>query len=181
LRFEPPNVFQSNVWIDTGTKVRQIGSTLSLHFDFNTLSIKPYITWQKSELLNFSPYLVSPQVNSEFNIHTVSDSVHTATPSWYGGLTMDWQPLNKLNIYINPYFFGKNTYYYLRLIEVPNSKQYYADIPAQILLNIKVGYQIDKRLNLFVNVRNLFSHRNYQHFHTDRIQPSYLFGINFEM
>lgn len=179
--FQPPLLIQQSKYEDTDIQIKQLGTTISVEVLLPKLSFKPFITLQKSNLINFSPFYVTPEVNKLKNINTTIDTAHVATPSYFGGFTLNYQLSKKINVYLNPYIFGQSTYFYLKGIRNPNEPQYLADIPAQMLLNIKASYQIDKRLNLFVNIRNLFSNNNYQHFHTDRMQPLYLLGFNFEM
>lgn len=180
-QFQPPLVIQTSIYTNLPVKIQQMGLTLSCDFEWSKFYFKPFITFQQSKLQNFSPYLITPGVNSEKNIEKTVDTTHLATPKFFGGIVLNYQVSDRINIHLSPYFLGKSTYFYLKSVRNLNAPQYSTDIPAQILLNAKIGYQIDKRLNLFVNVRNLFSNKNYQHFHTDRIQASYLVGFNFEM
>lgn len=161
--------------------VKQYGLTMATDIALSRLNVKAFITFQQSRLLNFSPFYVTSQVNSQKNITTVTDTTHVATPPYFGGFSLNYPFSKKISIFLNSYFFGKSTYFYLKSIRNPNEPQYLAEIPAQMLLNMKLSYQIDKKLNLFINIRNLFSNANFQHFHTDRMRPLYLLGLNFDM
>jgi iron complex outermembrane receptor protein len=174
-------ISQTSRYENTDLSIRQKGMTFTGEVVLPKLNFKTYITFQQSNLINFSPNYVVPEVNRQRNITTLTDTVHTATPPYFGGLILNYYLSKKMQVYINPYFFGQSTYFYLKAIRNTNEPQYFANIPSQILLNIKLSYQIEKRLNLFINLRNLFSNQNFQHFHTDRMRPLYLVGLNFEM
>ncbi|MEM9831419.1 MAG: TonB-dependent receptor [Bacteroidota bacterium] len=74
------------------------------------------------------------------------DLDHQATPTFYGGLQFNYQPISKLNINLTSFYYGDQAFSNVRGD---------TDIDGKILFNAKVGYQVTDFLNVFVNTRNL--------------------------
>ena len=100
------------------------------------------------------------------------DFKHEATPSFWGSVGVDYKPIDKLNIFTNAYFYGKQTF--LNQYDTYN-------IDSKVLLNLKANYQLSKSLSLFVNMRNLLNDDKNEFAAMDDIGGLYLAGINFKL
>src|SRR5690606_13213542 len=102
--------------------VDQLGTSISLNFVLNKLQIKPFVTFQKTTLNDYSPYLntgdATPSPNNEndpanhnLNSGKGLESNHKFTPKAYGGAFINYNISAKFNLNINSYWFGKQTFY----------------------------------------------------------------------
>ena len=163
----------------------QQGLTLQIDWNTDKVTFRPFITFQHTRIKNFTPYLVDPAVDSINNITQTTHIDHQATPGFYGGFVLNYQPFKRLNINLNSYFMDKHIINVREFenqgilnpgIEINNE----VAIKRTFLANINIRYNVSPQITLFGNFRNLFSGR-FQHFQTDIIKPSYLFGFNFDL
>lgn len=156
------NYFSAN---NISVKPNQISSTVSINYvPVTNLQIKPFITYQKAELVDYDFYSGESGKDS---IVTVSNEW---TPSVFGGIYINYSPIKKLNINLNTYFFSKGTFYFLY------DKTW--QIENQIILNARVSYDIHKNISVFANVRNLSLAKNTVQFaFADNIKPLVLGGL----
>lgn len=166
-------------------KVRQAGATINFDLVFARLKLTPFVTVQQTELKNFSPSNRSQTYDSTQSYLNTYDLTHEGTPAFYGGLNVLYVPITGLQVYLNTFFFGKHAFYGSVMaapgapIDLSTAPK--AEVKAQALLNAKVSYKIKDQVKLFINIRNLFSGNNPQHFHTDRIRPIALFGFGIDL
>jgi hypothetical protein len=101
-----------------------------------------------------------------------------ATPSFYGGLTIDYKPIDKLGIFASVYFFSAHKIIHNRA-EVTDQlglpKKY--EIPAKAILNLKVSYKIYKENSVFINARNLLNTDSNEFAFSDPVKGIYLIGV----
>lgn len=179
--FIPPRITYTNTTEQIPLRVKQQGLTFSVDYTSQNLSIRPYITIQKTDLFDHSPYKVDPALNPDKNWQTLADRKHLATPSFFGGILINYQPIKKLNINLHAYFFDEHELSHVVETTVFNDTGGgIATISRHLLGNTKLSYQLNSKLSSFVSVRNLFSNK-FQYFYTDPIQTNYWFGINFEL
>lgn len=165
------------------TEVEHLEATFTLDYQSKTFSVRPYITLQKTTLKKFSPYHNSTTVNPVNNLDLELELDHEATPSFYGGMVVNYRPVSALNINANLFFYDDH-----RFINnlTQESEQFGfedelgAGIDGRFILNAKVMYSLNSQLKVYANARNLFSN-TYQHYFTDFIRPSYYFGFHFEL
>lgn len=169
----------------------QNGVTLAVNWVSlkNTLNIKPFVTLQKTEWLNYSPYYITPEAaeadsKPNYSTQTQSDVESKATPKVYGGFYANYAPTGKWNINLNGYLMSEYEIFTANTSETQQAP--YTEFPASYLdgkfiLNAKLGYQITKSLNLFVSARNAFNEDGREYFGTDKIGAMYLGGLNFNL
>jgi len=156
----------------------QIGVTISLNYYIKKLSIKPFLTWQQTQIKKHSSHLMTPEFTSLNPIYgdkhylDTKDIRHKATPNWYGGLNINFKPISKWNIGLHTYFMSKQEFYASR-------KSY--DVGNKIIGNIKLGYHLNPQVTLFSSVRDITNTNQAEYFYTDPIQTSYWVGLNFNL
>lgn len=169
---------------DLDLKAVQSGLTLAVNWVTfeNKINIKPFITLQRTEWLNYSPYFISPEANPDYSTKLQNDIHSKATPDVFGGFYANYTPADKWNINLNGYymsefeiFTGSTSQY-----QTPPYNEYPASkIDGKFILNAKVAYQLTKHINVFANARNAFNNDSREYFGTDKIGAMYLGGLNF--
>ena len=163
--FDPvDNVIRAeSVEVNLDAVGKQIGATFSLNWVPNTnLVIKPFITLQKTDVENL------------IGDDDVEDG---ATPNYYGGAFINYKPINKLNIGLNPYFMASQELYHTSDL-VRTSTEGIKD--ALLILNAKIAYSITDKLDVYFNARNVGSDTR-QHYGTDTISGTYLGGLSYNL
>lgn len=176
---QPPTLNTEIRVLNTETTAEQIGGTLNLNFTRNKLEFRPFITIQHTRLNNFSPYLVSPLVDPDFNLTTTSNIKHRTTPDFYGGFVINYRPNQQLNFNINTYYFGEHNLFTDEEATLFAEGTEGAEVKARMIVNARVGYNFYRRFTIFGTVRDLFSN-NFEHYFTDKVRASYFFGFNLE-
>jgi iron complex outermembrane recepter protein len=152
--------------------VNQWGATASVNVVSNTWQIRPFVTVQKTNVSGFVEY------NPYMATREVADGEHTSTPRVFGGAFMNWQPVSRLNLNLNSYFFAQHTMYALQdafteSAGAPLSKE--RQVEGKLLLNLKAAYRVQEKLDVFVGGRNLLNQNTREYYGTDRM-GSQLFG-----
>ena len=143
----------------------------ALNFNLNR-----FFTYQETNVENQPTGLSVPEVNPVYNIVNTVSEEHLSTPNFYGGLYLNWIPIDKLNINVNPYYMSSYTMYH------PNDlvgDTTIGEMGGNILVNAKVSYQFLNDLRIYANARNLFSGDQAQFYGTDVVKPMILGGISF--
>jgi len=146
-----------------GMKPRMLGGTISLTASPNDdFRIQAFVTIQNT---NVAGYEFREDPANPLRVTRTTDFNHLATPSYYGGIIVNYTPLDKLNINLNGYFYGAQT------LEFSNgiSENVKMPVDANFLLNATVGYQILDGLQIFANGRNLLGGGQRQYGFADRI------------
>lgn len=99
----------------------------------------------------------------------ISEQEHKATPSYFGGFSINYTPIEKLNIFASSYFYGKQ--------EFTNQYGTY-EIDAKTIINLKVSYKIYKQNTLFINARNLLNSSSPEFGFLDETSGVYLIGLD---
>ncbi len=161
----------------------QYGLTLSMNYVATTkFHLKPFVTFQTTRVkdrpiaaINSLPY---DPVTNPTNIYTTEDGQNRSTPSVYGGLVANYEPIRKLRIDVNTYFFSNHTLYSdSDLVRDPVSGV--NNIDGKVLLNAKVGYNLFDDLDLYVNGRNLIGATSREFYGGDNTSRSILLGISY--
>ncbi|MFW5760539.1 MAG: TonB-dependent receptor plug domain-containing protein [Cyclobacteriaceae bacterium] len=167
------------------TDIRMNGATLSANMGFEKLMLKPFITWQQSQLIDFARYHIAPEADpsAEKNTSVTENKTHESTPSLFGGFMLNWMPLKKLNINLNSYFFTASTQYHEQdnLVRRQEISSGINQLDGKFQLNTRIGYQINYNLDLFVTGRNIMNQDSREFYGSDIISRSFFAGLNFKL
>jgi hypothetical protein len=94
---------------------------------------------------------------------------HKATPSFFGGFSVNYTPIEKLNIYASGNFYSKQTY------KTSNGT---FEVDPKFTMNCKVSYKVWKDNAVFVNARNAFGNSKREFAWMDRTKGCYLVGLD---
>ncbi len=98
-----------------------------------------------------------------------NDYEHKSTPSYYGGLSLTYRPIKKLEILPNAYFYGDQTF----------ENQYgNIDIDSKIIFNTKVSFKPTDNLTFHVTGKNLFNQDSNEFAYMDKIPTMVFTGVN---
>jgi iron complex outermembrane recepter protein len=162
-------------------KAQQIGGTISVNYmPKSNLLIKPFITWQSTELYDYAPDLYE-------NPDSLIDASHTHDPEFYGGLVVNYSPIPKVNANLNLYFYTEQTHDYRDItVAIPypppgTSRKYVrnVDIKGKVLFNGKVAYEVGRDVKLFISGRNITGAEAYEFAYGDKAATIFTGGIQF--
>ncbi|MBO7144638.1 MAG: TonB-dependent receptor plug domain-containing protein [Salinivirgaceae bacterium] len=94
---------------------------------------------------------------------------HKATPSFFGGFSVNYKPIEKLSIYASGNFYSKQTF------KTSNGA---FETDPKFTMNCKVSYKVWKDNALFVNARNAFGDKKQEFAWTDETKGCYLVGLD---
>ncbi|MFT3737462.1 MAG: TonB-dependent receptor plug domain-containing protein [Breznakibacter sp.] len=164
------------------TESHQYGITAKLDYVVNQkLNLSVFGTMQKTYLKNFevsdSSYFTGLTGGSIDRQTLESNPVnlsleHTYTPAFYGGGTLNYQPAPKWNIHSSVYMYGRQKTFY----EVMGTFKW-LQINPKAIANLKVSYDVNRWIQVYVNARNIVDDRSKEFVFTDDIGGSYLAGI----
>jgi iron complex outermembrane recepter protein len=171
---------------------RQFGVTIAFDYIVDKWQIKPFVTFQKTSLLDYSPYGNSPNApalpsnNSNpavYNIYSNAGTTinHLATPSYFGGFYINWAASSKVNCNVNGYFFGESTELEASNLTYHDGSRGVQHVPATVLLNAVVSYKIAAGFTVFGNVRNILDQRQVEFYKGDSPAFMAFAGLNFEL
>ncbi|QHT65694.1 TonB-dependent receptor [Rhodocytophaga rosea] len=169
--------------------VRQLGTTISVNYVLNRLQVKPFLTFQKTTLYDYSKYsntadafpTASNNGNAaEYNMYSGlgTKMKHQFTPAVFGGAYINYQVSQKLNINVNPYYYSAQTFYHQDNLTFHDNTRGIEHIDPKLLLNATVNYSPVKPISLFVTVKNLLNNSNSEYYRTDRIGSMILVGAS---
>ncbi len=169
-------------YIPLDLKAKQTGATFSFNFaPSSKVQLRAYATVQQTKLENydkklspayfdmntFTPYL--PQTES-------MDVTHKQTPAIYGGVTGNFRPVEKFNLYTGIYYLGAHTYRHDYASYDEANGEF--EVAGRALVNLKASYNIFKNNSIFINARNVFNSKGQEFGFADEIGGLYLAGIN---
>jgi iron complex outermembrane receptor protein len=174
-----------------GLHTRQAGVVITLDLAIGNLQVKPFVTFQKTNLLDYSPFSSSasapPLFSNNFNPAVYNNNSNKGTiiadlgtPSYFGGAYINYKAGKKFNINVNTYFFGSNTQTEINNMVYRDGSRGVQNIPPVFLLNATIHYKVISRLSAFVNFRNILNDRTVQFYKGDPPAFMFLGGINFE-
>ncbi len=156
--------------INLPTEATQWGVTLSANFVPSAqVQVKPFVTWQATQVTDL-PTTTSAQFTD------LVDDTHHSTPSFYGGAFVNYAPYRKLNVNVSAYFFSQHTIYHVEDLRRPSME---GQIAGKLLTNAKVSYEVAKKLDFYVNGRNLLGNDSREYYGTDRIGRMLLGGVSY--
>ena len=168
-------------------KAIQTGATLSANWVIGKFQIKPFITFQQTNLKKVPVYRDADSVSATQNVHVTTDKKDAATPNYYGGAYINYAATSRLNINVTGYYYSNYTYsniynllYNTPTNPTPNPDAGIAKVNGKVLINAKVSYKFFNKLDLFIAAKNIMNNTGYEFAHTDKILPTFLVGGNFE-
>ena len=184
LQFTPPTTLILDYsYINNDLKVAQTGATFNVNWaPSSAIKLRFFGTVQQTKLENYdkkvSPVIIDPGSGTlELPTYDRQDTEHTRTPSFFGGATANWRPIDKLSVFAHLYYMGEQTYRH-DMASV-NEEIGSTTIDPRTIFNLKIGYEVINGVNLFVNGRNIFNSEQDEFGFTDQIGGLYLAGINF--
>jgi iron complex outermembrane recepter protein len=174
--------------------VWQQGVTASVNYVNKSFQIKPFVTFQRTTLYNYSVYPFLPEsanqpkngMNAqENNIYSGEGSVtnHKFTPSAFGGAFINYQVSSKFNVNLNPYFFAHHTFYHNEHLVRLDGQYGAGHIPSRLFMNASLSYSPIKQVSFSLTGRNLLTSRAQanarEHYNSDRMGRMLLIGATF--
>lgn len=119
---------------------------------------------------------------------------HKGTPSFYGGLSVDYTYQKKLNVNSSFYFYGEQTMLHNKINDIGRYSDEYIDkqdnykpelfkdaytMEPKVIMNLKVSYKFYKENSVFFNARNLLNDSKKEFAYMDEVKGMYLVGVNF--
>ena len=144
--------------------------------------IKPFGTWQKTEVKNLQTALISEALQQAagipFGLGTTVDTDHNQTPVFFGGLYLNYKPTEKLNINFNPYYSSQQsqTTSYNSVIGFSPYTQA-GKIDNKFIANASISYKASERITLSLTGRNFLANDSKEYFGGSRTGALYLIGI----
>ncbi|UII32017.1 TonB-dependent receptor [Fulvivirga ulvae] len=161
-------------------KAKQNGVTLSANYvASNKFQVKPFITYQKTEVEDLPTGYRTANVDPVNNINNTVDVDNDQTPSLFGGLYLNYKPVKNLNINLNPYYMGEQNQYSFYSLSNPASD--IGEIDSKLILNAKIGYDITKNINIYLNARNLADNDSREFIGADRNGRLLLGGVRVQL
>lgn len=117
------------------------------------------------------------------------DTYNKSTPSLFGGLSVDYTPIEKLSVFGTLYYYSSqsietnkvdvtndvtNSSYFTGGVGVPDMYK----VKAKLIPTLKVSYKVWNENSVFVNARNFLGTTNKEFAYTDRIGATYLVGLS---
>ncbi|MCU4157618.1 TonB-dependent receptor [Carboxylicivirga sp. A043] len=173
---------------NASVKATQTGLTASVFYAPSTkLQLKAFGTVQKTELEDQSvrevPMMILPESGIFENPqYKLVDQTHKHTPGFFGGMTANYRPIEKLNVFVGMNYYSKQTYTHDYAFSqyhfLTDQGSGVAEVKANTTVNAKVSYKIYKNSSIFVNARNLFNSKERQFGFADEMAGLYLVGFN---
>jgi iron complex outermembrane receptor protein len=175
----------------------QLGFTASLHYAVNEkLNLKAFGTYQQTELKDFdkkdTPLIIDP--TNSYSVtnptSTKANQTHEESPAFYGSITANYKPIEKLNVFVSINYTASHKYthdyhvsqyrYWSNQVGVATPDGI-ANIPASTLVNLKASYKVYKNSSVFINVRNVFNNTDPEFGFADKTGQLYLAGFNIDL
>lgn len=159
----------SLVYKNIAIESKQIGFTGSINVTVsNNLLLKLFGTIQRSDLSNYAP---QPDKKPD----SLISKENSWTPTYYGGLSLTYQPFRKIVFYSDLYTYGGQTY--SRYVS-PFGENGTTHIDTKYIVNAKLSYKFWKENSVYINVRNLIGDNKKEFAFADDIGALYLVGLH---
>lgn len=163
-------IHDERLYQNLDVKSKQIGVTASIDVVISKkFNFGGFFTWQKTDLENYAP---DPDNKRDSTI----SFEHKWTPSFYGGIKMNYYPTDKLSVFSNLYFYSEQEF--LRYKSPVLGEENTATVKAKAILNLKVSYKLWKNNAIFVNIRNLLHDDSHEFAFSDKIGAKYFVGLS---
>jgi iron complex outermembrane receptor protein len=171
--------------------VHQMGTTISLTAVVNKFQIKPFVTFQKTTLKDYSPYFntadAAPSAgngfdpaNNNLNSGKGTETDHKFTPKAFGGLYLNYAASAKFNMNLSTYWFAQHTFYQMDNTEYQDGIHGVEHIDGKAIVNAKVSYSPIKMLSIFVNGKNLLNRKSVEYYRGDATARMILGGVSLQ-
>jgi iron complex outermembrane recepter protein len=172
-------------------QVEQLGTTVSMTVVVDKFQIKPFVTFQKTTLKDYSQYFgtsdASPAkknnfdpANNNVNSGIGTETDHKFTPKAYGGAHINYGMSSKFNFNVSAYWFGKQTFYYQDNTEFNDGIHGVGNIEGKAIVNAKASYTPVNGLSIFVNGKNLLGKKSVEYYLGDATPMMVLGGVSFD-
>lgn len=181
----PPPAELTLVSENLDVKATQTGVTVAATFLFNKISFKPSVTYQQTDLTDFSPYNVEyhPIMYPERHSKVLTNQESEFAPNIFGGFSLNI-PVSKWNINFSGYYYDEYQLAGINSFNVETSELRptpYDNISGKFLVNANVGYNLSKKCRIFLNGRNLLASDAREANASDRIGRSVFAGFNISL
>jgi len=178
--FTMPVVNPNNTLIATFANVPmksyQFGLTGSLDVVINRkLRVKAFGTLQNTSLTDWLTKVDHSAYGYDTTVFAYVDKNHKATPTFYGGITANYAPTEKMNVFANVYYYTKQSFLY---DDATTNRIEMVDIDAKAIVDLKISYKVWKNNSVYVNARNLLNDSNREFAFGDQGKGMYLIGLN---
>lgn len=171
--------------------VEQFGTSISLTIAVGKFQLKPFVTFQKTELNDYSPYFstqtADPSASNNFdpanyNINSGMGSKkdHKFTPHAYGGTYINYRINSKFNINLNTYWFSRQTFYHENNIAYNDGIHGVEHIQRKVIVNARFAYTPIQSLSIFITGKNLLDNASVEYYRGDVPQRTVLAGLTFD-
>jgi len=162
-------------------KANQFGLGLTLDYEFNdSFKAKVFGTYQKTNISGRKDIDIE-LTNIQFDTNPAGDILTTtisnkvnptqwsedATPSFFGGFSLNYKPNKKWSFNTDAYIYSKHefanyNYYKLNDLENLENNKSQMDIKTNMILNAKTLYQLNKNTSVNITAKNILgNHREY--------------------
>jgi outer membrane receptor protein involved in Fe transport len=155
----------------------QYGLTVSLNWAINDFKFKPFVTVQQTTARHYAPFANTPDASPVFaqtnpamnNIYSGlgTRSTVNAAPRWFGGFTADYPVSSQLNINLSGYYYSTHTITHATNIVFNDGVHGIDHIPAKMILNTSLSYEVMKGLQLTLTGKNLLNNKSREFYKTD--------------
>jgi iron complex outermembrane receptor protein len=171
--------------------MQQLGITVSITWNSKKLQLKPFVTIQQSTVKNYAPFLSMPDAGigimqnddpAQYNIYSRMGAKETLkkAPSVFGGATVNYIPCSKLNINLAGYYYSAQTHDHISKLLFDDGIRGTDNIPAKLILNANISYEVISRLRFFCSGKNILNNRSREFYRTDNIPFMMYGGMNYE-
>ncbi len=151
-------------------QAQQIGTNLKVTFKNKKLNSYFSGSYQKTTLSDFP-------ITADYA--QLTDTLHHATPAFYGTFFMAWQLSQNLNLTATIYHFGKQEISTIIEGNISASGITNLNTDAFTVINFSVNYALKNNFSCFLNARNFNLGSKRQTFQVDDIQPEILIGLRY--
>ncbi len=168
-RYANGKTFLLQGYLNAPLQARQQGLSVSVNMVPNDrLQIRPYVTLQKTKII------------SEVNQNSTKTSVataHESTPEMFGGLFVNLQPMQRLNVNLNSYYLAnhKQSQLYDRL----GNDKIAGLIDSKFLVNTALSYQLIDKVTISLGAKNLLNQTSREYYGADRTRRTYFAGLSY--
>ncbi len=149
------------------------------------LTLKPNITFQQTDIKNYSPNYAQDTNIFSNTVKTYKNIGFKTTPSWYGGLLASYKINSKFTVATQFYGFTEYQQTTNALTNNEPTDEIITTNPNtlinnKLLVNLTLHYKVIEKLTVFLNGRNLLNNFSREGFGTDKIGTQLFVGANFE-
>jgi iron complex outermembrane receptor protein len=172
-------------------EIEQMGTSISLTLIVDKFQIKPFVTLQKTTLIDYSPYFstsaAAPAANNNFdpaannvNSGLGTEKEHKFTPKAYGGAHINYSISSKFNFNVNTYWFSQQTFYQSDNTTYNDGVRGVAHIEGKAIVNARLAYTPVKGVSVYVTGKNLLSKKSVEYYQGDATSMMILGGVSLD-